>query len=382
MAWNSAGSLSVTNGSAAVVGTGTSFLSAYAGDALVCAAGVFEILSITDNTHLTLATNYSGSTGTIANLLWRILPCSPLRSSVATVAASVSALIAAYSNLVVATGASTTITLNKTAAGNNNGIILQDNAVAIARLGTFGDDNLKLQVTWDGSTYVNGLTITRSAGADNGQVSLKAGTAAAPALVLNADGNTGLFQPVADALAWSIAGSEKMRLHTNGYLGIGSTNPSAPLTVSNTFTDPASALNLVNLTAGYVYTANNANQINGVSFNFGNWTVPAGVTLSGGYSAFRLDAFINNASFAGTMNSMIGFWNRTGILLSASTAVISNAECYRAEIRNDSGVRVSRCSRNDCRKYNQPLRLLYAGNHGHGRDYKPLWRPDRRHGRL
>lgn len=98
MAWPSAGSLSLTNGSANVTGTGTLFLSAYVGDGLqINGVGLFEIAAITDNTHLTLGTNYSGTTGTKANGAWSIVPCSPLRGSVQNLAASVSDLIANWS---------------------------------------------------------------------------------------------------------------------------------------------------------------------------------------------------------------------------------------------------------------------------------------------
>lgn len=98
MAWPSAGSLTLTNGSANVTGTGTLFLSAYVDDGLqINGVGLFEIAAITDNTHLTLATNYSGTTGTKANGAWSIVPCSPLRGSVQNLAASVSGLIANWS---------------------------------------------------------------------------------------------------------------------------------------------------------------------------------------------------------------------------------------------------------------------------------------------
>jgi hypothetical protein len=56
------GSLAVTNGLAAVVGTGTSFLSLGPGDPITIAGVRYTILSITDATHLTLSTNYAGAT--------------------------------------------------------------------------------------------------------------------------------------------------------------------------------------------------------------------------------------------------------------------------------------------------------------------------------
>src|SRR3546814_11539892 len=53
-----------------------------------------------------------------------------------------------------------------------------------------------------------------------GSGNLPDGTAAAPALRFGADADTGLWRPSANAIAWSTAGAERMRLTTVG-LGIG-----------------------------------------------------------------------------------------------------------------------------------------------------------------
>ncbi len=57
------GTLAVTNGSAAVVGTGTSFLALGAGDPITIAGVQYTILSVASATSLTLTTNYTGTTG-------------------------------------------------------------------------------------------------------------------------------------------------------------------------------------------------------------------------------------------------------------------------------------------------------------------------------
>lgn len=64
MAWYKSGTVSVTNGSAAVVGVDTLWLTqAAAGDLFTLdGAKFYEVLSITDNTHLTLASVYTGTT--------------------------------------------------------------------------------------------------------------------------------------------------------------------------------------------------------------------------------------------------------------------------------------------------------------------------------
>lgn len=63
--WYRTGTAAVTNGSAAVVGTTTAWASQVkAGDGITFDGGAtwYEVLSVTDNTHLTLATTYAGST--------------------------------------------------------------------------------------------------------------------------------------------------------------------------------------------------------------------------------------------------------------------------------------------------------------------------------
>jgi hypothetical protein len=58
------------------------------------------------------------------------------------------------------------------------------------------------------------------------------GTAATPA-IRGTDANTGIFFPAADTIAFSEGGAEAMRINSSGYVGIGTTNPIAKLSVSN-----------------------------------------------------------------------------------------------------------------------------------------------------
>lgn len=64
-AWNRTGTVAVTNGSPTVTGTTTLFQQSRAGDPIYIGTDPipYEILSITSNTVLTLATNYTGVTG-------------------------------------------------------------------------------------------------------------------------------------------------------------------------------------------------------------------------------------------------------------------------------------------------------------------------------
>jgi len=70
-------------------------------------------------------------------------------------------------------------------------------------------------ITWVNST--NCWTFNQS-------VNLTAGTASAPALILNGDVNTGFFQSATDEIAVGTAGSERLRVGSAGQIGIAGAN--------------------------------------------------------------------------------------------------------------------------------------------------------------
>ena len=65
----------------------------------------------------------------------------------------------------------------------------------------------------------------------SGQAEFTAGTAALPAITATGDTNTGIFFPAADTIAFAEGGAEAMRINASGQVGIGTTNPTAPLDV-------------------------------------------------------------------------------------------------------------------------------------------------------
>ena len=62
-------------------------------------------------------------------------------------------------------------------------------------------------------------------------ISLAAGSAAAPSLFFTGDTNTGLFSPGADTVALATAGSNRLHITSGGLVGMGTSSPSTLLTV-------------------------------------------------------------------------------------------------------------------------------------------------------
>jgi hypothetical protein len=60
------------------------------------------------------------------------------------------------------------------------------------------------------------------------------GSAAAPSITFIGDTNTGIYSPAADTIAFTEGGVESARFNSNGFLGIGTTNPLSSLHVVGT----------------------------------------------------------------------------------------------------------------------------------------------------
>ena len=121
MAWYRTGTLSLTNGSTSVTGSGTQFrLAGQAGDMITISGVIYEIDSINSDTSITLATAYAGTTAS-AITGWAIVQTQSrtkeMVDSVSTLVADVNGLTTSFA----ATGSSVTINvplaLNGSAAG-------------------------------------------------------------------------------------------------------------------------------------------------------------------------------------------------------------------------------------------------------------------------
>ncbi len=161
------GTIQVTNGSTAVVGTSTLWGSGAVvdGDLLqVLGAGTDNILyeiQVNSDTSITLDRNYGGSNG--SGLTYVIYRQSVTRDSYSAVSQQVSDFVATYRALITVTGANRYFTLDKTASTDDAGLWFKTAGVSKFRAGLFGDNNYHLQ--WlDSSTWTNSLVVDAATG--------------------------------------------------------------------------------------------------------------------------------------------------------------------------------------------------------------------------
>ena len=156
--WYNTGTVTLANNTS-VTGSGTLWsTAAQAGDWFSHdAATWYEIVAITDDTHLTLDRNYAGSTG--SGQAYYIARASALRGNSTNASWQLSDFMTTYRSLINMTAADRVFTLDKTATGDNAGLWLKQGGTSLFRIGAFGDADLHFQ--WlNGSTWTDALKIT------------------------------------------------------------------------------------------------------------------------------------------------------------------------------------------------------------------------------
>ena len=83
-----------------------------------------------------------------------------------------------------------------------------------------------------GNNIINESGDTITIGASGDVIVVPAGSASAPVITTTGDTNTGIFFPAADTIAFTEGGTEAMRINSSGNVGIGTSSPASPLTVS------------------------------------------------------------------------------------------------------------------------------------------------------
>ena len=216
MAWYDTGTIAVTNGSTAVVGTGTQWVTgAQVGEAMLIDNVLYEIQSIVSATSLTLADNYLAATQ--SGLTYKIVPT---QSLVADLASDVTNLISDYA----------TIANNAGAGKFNDGTVtspgiqfLQDSDNGLYRIGS---DNWGLVA--GGAKIVDvdtsGIDVTGTATMDGLVVNSGTPNVAATftssddtvSLVLTDNDTTNNIHSSATGLRFEINGSETGRFDSAG----------------------------------------------------------------------------------------------------------------------------------------------------------------------
>jgi hypothetical protein len=196
----------------------------------------------------------------------------------------------------------------------------KDNAGVVQLIGTKGGtgSSTNTQVLYNSSGLVvgsanltfNGTTLTAggltTTGATStgtlsatGVATFSAGSAAAPAITTTGDTNTGIFFPAADTIAFSEGGVESMRIDSAGNVGIGTSSPSYPLSV--TPSSNGTAINAGN--GGFISSFNGTLYLGGSATlsSGGTWTARStGASIigleNGGVSAFYSNTGLTNGN--------------------------------------------------------------------------------------
>jgi hypothetical protein len=155
-----------------------------------------------------------------------------------------------------------------------------------------------------------------------------AGSASAPSFTRTGDLNTGIFFPAADTIAFAEGGAESMRIDSAGNVGMGTTSPTAKLTVSNPsvmarFQTGAAADGRIE----FAYNTTDIGYINMASASLLDITARSGVSLALGAGGSERMRITSGGDF------MVGATSAVG---SEKFLVRQTAAAYVGRLANDS----------------------------------------------
>jgi len=120
----------------------------------------------------------------------------------------------------------------------------------------------------------------------SGQVVTTAGTVSLPAITTTSDTNTGIFFPAADTIAFAEGGTEVMRIDSAGNVGIGTSSPTASLSVLKQTTALSGTGNSYGV---YMYpTSSGLTYIDAITGSTGNTSLGFRTYNNGTYNEIRI----------------------------------------------------------------------------------------------
>lgn len=133
---------------------------------------------------------------------------------------------------------------------------LDNDGAALLEGALYWNTTAKEMRAWNGTAWVTASVanaVSRSGDTMTGPLAQAAGTVALPSYTFSGDTNTGMWSPGADILAWSTAGTERLRINPSGARSAGSgLIASAPITGDDLINMNIGNLNIVsNTTVGY-----------------------------------------------------------------------------------------------------------------------------------